>query len=606
MRKIVKVAILSLITPIVVSLTSCDDAFEPALDNFKDMPQLEDMPSWAVGLLGHAYISNPLGQGCNDWTWTEVAADDAVSNDVNNALRRMAAGTWRADNNPLDRWQYLRASWQYINQGLETFPTVDWAADKVASELYKMRFMGDAYGMRALYMYHLLIAHAGWTADGQLLGIPILLHSENINSEFNLPRNTFRECLDQLNADVDKAIELLPEDYGDITDAEVPAKYKAVGANADVYNRVFGIHAANRMSARVAKAVRAQAALLAASPAYSEGSGVTWDQAANLMAQVLKEGLGSNPIANLDPTGNVWYTDAKGIENMNAGYNRPEFLWRSNKGGQDPNDRANWIETAQFPPTLHGNGRVNPTQNLVDAFPMANGLPITAPNSGYDPQNPYANRDPRLDLYIIHNNSTYKGKTIVTAADGKDDNAMNKYDGYSTRTGYYLKKFLVEDVNPDPSSPAGFYHVKPWIRYTEIFLDYAEAANEAWGPKNGGSNGFTAYDVIRAIRVRAGLSTNDTYLEECAKNKDSMRELIRNERRLELCFEGFRFWDLRRWKVELGKLNETAKGAEIRNNVYNYVDVEPRVYSDYMYYGPIPYSETLKYDALKQNRGWGK
>lgn len=78
------------------------------------------------------------------------------------------------------------------------FPRVDWAADKVASELYKMRFMGDAYGMRALYMYHLLMTHAGWTADGQLLGIPILTESENINSEFNKPRNTFQECMEQV------------------------------------------------------------------------------------------------------------------------------------------------------------------------------------------------------------------------------------------------------------------------------------------------------------------------------------------------------------------------------------------------------------------------
>lgn len=602
MRKIAKVAILSLITPMMVSLTSCDDAFDPAVENHKDMSQLKDMPAWATGLLGHAYISNPLGSGANDWTWTEVATDDAVSNDVNNSYRRMAAGTWRADNNPVDRWQYLRASWQYINQCLEVFPTVDWAADKVASELYKMRFMGDAYGMRALYMYHLLMTHAGWTADGQLLGIPILTESENINSEFNKPRNTFQECMEQLNADVDKAIELLPENYGDLgSDADVPAKYRSLGASVDVYNRVFGVHAANRMSARVAKAVRAQAALLAASPAYNAGSGIKWDQAANLMAQVMKDGLGSSPIANLDKTGNVWYTDQNGLKNLTAGSNRAEFLWRSNKS-EDAN-----IEKDQFPPTLFGNGRVNPSQNLVDAFPMANGLPITDPNSGYDPQNPYANRDPRLELYIIHNGSKFKGATITTAVDGTDNNAMNKFDGRSTRTGYYLKKFLVEDVNADPTSTTNGYHVKPWIRYTEIFLDYAEAANEAWGPKNGGNNGFSAYDVIKAIRQRAGVGGNDDpYLEKCAASQDLMRELIRNERRLELCFEGFRFWDLRRWKVDLNKLNETVKGMRVENNHYQVVDVESRNYADYMYYGPIPYSETLKFNALIQNNGWGK
>lgn len=603
MRKINKIAVLSLMASTMLSLSSCDDAFEAAVENHKEMSQLSDMPTWAVGLLGHVYISNPLGQGANDWTWTEVASDDAVSNDVSNSLRRMATGAWRSDNNPLDRWQNLRASWQYINQALEVFPTVDWAADKVASELYKMRFMGDAYGMRALYMYHLLMAHAGWTSDGsdgQLLGIPILLQSETVDSEFNLPRNTFKECLAQLNADVEKAIELLPEDYGNVSnDSEVPSKYRNLGATAEVYSRVFGIHAANRMSARVAKAVRAQAALMAASPAYSAGSGVTWEEAANYLAQVMKDGLGSNPVANLDPTGNVWYTDQNGLKNLVAGTNRAEFLWRSNKS-EDAD-----LEKAQFPPTLFGNGRVNPSQNLVDAFPMANGLPISDPKSGYDPQNPYANRDPRLDLYIIHNGSVFKGATIITAIDGTDNNAMNRFDGRSTRTGYYLKKFLVEDVNADPNSTTNGYHVKPWIRYTEIFLDYAEAANEAWEPKSGGSNGFSAYDVIKAIRQRAGVGgDDDPYLEECAGSKEKMRELIRNERRLELCFEGFRFWDLRRWKVDLTKLNETAKGMSIQNNHFDVVDVENRSYKDYMYYGPVPYSEMLKFSALIQNKGW--
>ena len=450
-------------------------------------------------------------------------------------------------------------------------------------------------------MYHLLITHAGWTEDGQLLGVPILTESETVSSDFNKPRNTFQECLAQLNADVDKTIELLPEDYGDISnEADDPAKYRQLKATADTYTRVFGDHAKNRMSARVAKAVRAQAALLAASPAYSAGSGVTWEQAANLLAQVLKDGLGSNPVANIDPTGNVWYTDQDGLKNLVAGTNRAEFLWRSNKS-EDID-----LETNQFPPTLYGNGRVNPSQNLVDAFPMANGLPITDPNSGYDPQDPYANRDPRLDLYIIHNGTVFKGVEIITAADGEDNNALNKFDGKSTRTGYYLKKFLVENVNANPNSKTNGIHVKPWIRYTEIFLDYAEAANEAWGPKNGGSNGFTAYDIIKAIRQRAGVGgDDDPYLEECASDPSKMRELIRNERRLELCFEGFRFWDLRRWKVDLSKLNETVKGMQIEGDTYTVINVEERKYKDYMYHGPIPYSEVLKFNALLQNKGWG-
>lgn len=606
MRKIYKFAVISLMATTVLSMTSCDDAFDPAVENHKVPEELEHMPTWAVGLLGHAYISNPLGQDAVGWTWTEVATDDAVSNDVDNNYRSMAAGTWRADRNPVDNWQYLRASWQYINQFIEAAEKISWAEDKVAAELYKQRFLGDAYGMRALYMLHLLKAHAGWSEgdNSELLGVPIVLKSETSDDGFdsyNKPRNTFKECLAQLNADADLAISLLPQDYGDVADeSSVPEKYRAIGGDMERFNRVFGDHALGRMSARIAKAVKAQAAFLAASPAFKDGSGVTWDHAANLMAEVLTDAWGSYPIAHLDSKGNQWYTDYNGWKNITAGHNTDEVLWRSNRGDSYS------MEEDQFVPTLFGNGRVNPSQNLVDAFPMANGLPITAPNSGYDPQNPYANRDPRLDLYIIHNGSTYKGATITTAVDGTDNNAMNKFAGKSTRTGYYLKKLLVEDVSCNPTSRSSQTHVKPWIRYTEIFLDYAEAANEFWGPKGTGSHTFSAYDVIKAIRQRAGVGgDDDPYLEECAGNQDKMRELIRNERRLELCFEGFRFWDLRRWKVDVTKLNETVKGMEIRNNVYKVVDVETRNYSDYMIYGPVPYSEILKFSALKQNKGWG-
>lgn len=81
-----------------------------------------------------------------------------------------------------------------------------------------------------------------------------------------------------------------------------------------------------------------------------------------------------------------------------------------------------------------------------------------------------------------------------------------------------------------------------------------------------------------------------------------MRELIRNERRLELSFEGFRFWDLRRWKLSL---TESAKGMNITNNTnFTVIPVENRVYQNYMYYGPLPYGEVLKFNALTQNQGW--
>lgn len=590
-----KISIVVLFVLLIFLQTGCQDMFEPAIENHKDNDALYNMPVWATGLLGHAYISNPLGS----WSFNDVATNDAVSNNPSNGYRLMATGSWRANNNPMDRWQYLRASWQYLNQFIYIADGVNWAADTLVAEMFKDRMKGDAFGMRALYMYHLLLNHAGWATDGQLLGIPIITGPEDLNSEFNLPRNTFQECMDRLYADVDSALMLLPDDYGAIdNDDMVPAKYRTMGVTAGQYTRVFGDNAENRMSARIAKAVRAQAALLAASPAYSDGSDVTWEDAANMMAVVL-DGLGSDPIAELDPIGNIWYANSTTIQNLPAGVNPKEMLWRGNK-----ENNLN-LEQDNYPPTLFGSGRVNPTQNLVDAFPMANGYPITDPNSEYDPSNPYANRDPRLALYIIRNGSTAgpQNTVITTAADGNDNNALNRAET-STRTGYYMKKLLNQSVNADPSFETPAYHYKPFIRYTEIFLGYAEAANEAWGPTGTGTNGYSAYDVIKAIRQRAGIGVNnsDLYLESARNDKDMMRELIHNERRLELCFEGFRFWDIRRWKKDI---TEPAKGMSISGGNYTILpQVESRAYQDYMYYGPIPYEEVIKFSNLLQNEGW--
>lgn len=597
MKKRKIVSIIALFALFSVVQTGCEDMFEPATENHKDNSDLINMPSWATGLLGHAYIGNPLG----GWSFTDVATDDAVSNDPNNAYRLMANGAWRANNSPMSRWQNWRASWQYLNQFIDIADDVNWAADPLVAQMFRDRMKGDAYGMRALYMYHLLMHHAGPSeVDGQMLGIPIVTEPEDLYSDFNLPRSSFQESIDQLFADVDSAIAMLPDHYGELeNDALVPEKYRELGINKDRYNRVFGDNGKNRMSALIARAVRAQAALLAASPAYASGSTLTWADAADYMAEVLVDGLGSNPVAELDPTGNEWYANNTAIRNLPAGVNPKEILWRGNK-----EENLN-LERDNYPPTLFGSGRINPTQNLVDAFPMANGYPIGDPSSNYDPNDPYADRDPRLAKYIIINGSNAgpQNTAINTAADGGDNNALNR-TSTSTRTGYYMRKLLNHSVNANPNSETPGFHYKPFIRYTEIFLGYAEAANEAWGPTGTGSHGFSAYDVIKAIRERAGLGMNggDPYLEAVKLDKDLMRELIHNERRLELSFEGFRFWDLRRWKKNI---TEPAKGMSISGGNYTVLpQVEIRAYQEHMYYGPVPYDEVNKFSNLIQNAGW--
>src|SRR5690606_37214082 len=137
----------------------------------------------------------------------------------------------------------------------------------------------------------------------------------------------------------------------------------------------------------------------------------------------------------------------------------------------------------------------------------------------------------------------------------------------------------------------------------EIYLSYAEAANEAWGPTGTGTHSFSAYDVIKAIRRRAGVgaSNNDPYLEECKVDKEKMRELIRNERRLELCFESFRFWDLRRLTLVL---SEFTPGLVADRTISTPMLVSMRSYRNHMYYGTIAFSEMIQHNNLVRNASW--
>ena len=598
-----------------IGLASCQDMFEPADENTRQEDAMYEESEYAHGLLIYGYDRLPyITNVASTNTHTDVATDDAVTNVKTSAYLNMATGSWASDNNPMSQWDNCKDGIQYVNKFLTIVEKTKWATSAASKQqMFIDRLKGEAYGLRALMYYYLLQAHGGYADDGVLYGVPLLTKPEDGSSDFNQPRATFADCVKQCFADCDSALALLPTDYKDISnDADIPEKYKALGANYSNYNLVLGAKATNLMSGRIVEAIKAQIALLAASPAFREQSGVTSAEAATLCANVLNRIGGMD---GFDPTGNIWYKDKKKLDNASE---MLEILWREDRHKNAEQERAN------FPPTLYGNGQINPSQNLVDAFPMRNGLPITAPNSGYNPKDPYTNRDPRLADNVLYNGMTFRRSTIITgtypAVNGEksetDDN-LNSITT-STRTGYYLLKLLRDDVSPQSSSLIEQQHVYPRIRYTEIFLAYAEAANDAWGPKvDGAGVGYTAYDVIKAIRNRAGLATNeigmplaegDVYLEECALDQAKMAGLIRNERRIELCFENKRFWDLRRWMLPL---NETVRGMRIDRNEetgelsYTVIDVEERNYdSSYQFYGPVPKSEMLKWSNLKQNKGW--
>ncbi len=602
-------------------VSSCDDLFEPAIENNQSLSDMYTNPKEAQGLIGQVYTM--INNVYLTTPQSDMATDDAVSNAISSTWKTMATGGWRAEMNPVSTWNACYAGIHYCNLFLDNADQIVWSeSDPEINKMFNTRFKAEAYAYRAIFHFKALEAHAG-IVGGTLVGIPIHDKTE-IEGNYLQTRASIKECVNFILKDFDEALKTIPYQFADANSADdipeslIPYIKKNTDGtpNVSAYNRVYGVQNVGKIDGKIIGAIKSQLELLCASPAYQGAdTGIDWEVAAKDAFKVLKD-AGKNP-ATLSPTGYYWYDCTTGSDNLDGdGGFKPatgthtELLWHNYDAGV-----SNSLELNCYPPSLYGNGNINPTQNLVDAFPMANGYPITdKDNSGYDPENPFEGRDPRLQRYIVYNGnvigSTNKTISVVMPGVGQTNiDANNQENGLSTKTGYYLKKLLRSNINLDPAARNTMRHLGARIRYTEIFLNYAEAANEVVGPKGlVGDADFSAYDVIKAIRSRGGI-TDEAYLDECAGDKEKFRELIHNERRLELCFENHRFWDLRRWNVGLSQLNQTAQGVTITENpdqTLNYTigDVETRNYQSHQYFGPIPYSECLKFSELTQNSGW--
>lgn len=594
-----------------LGLGACNNNFlTPDLDNQYTKDRFLKDPAYALGMMLNGYSTSSALPGA--YPFDEVATDDAVSNDVGNAYLRMATGEWSAIYDPTSVWSSAYRAILNINYFLSIVDNVEWSwQDTVRSEIMKTRYKSESYGLRGYYYYQLLEHNGGIASSGDLLGVPIVTGVLTSKDDWRVQRSTFAESLAQTASDLDSAIMLLPYEYKDISN---PVTIEDID-----FNRVNGSNLnVNLMDGRHVRAYKAKLYLLAGSPAFNGGTNydvAKLDTAVQILGKLITVNGGLTSLS-ADPI--FWNSNSDVTPATTA---NKDILWRNNYTTDLSREADN------FPPSLYGHGRVNPTQNLVDAFPMSNGLPITDPASGYDLQNPYANRDPRLALDILYNGGTPRligsgtgsANPVNTQADNPvtdRNDGLNKQVGYSTRTGYYLKKLLRVAVNLTPGSESSQIHYYARLRWTELFLSFAEAANEVYGP-DGGGFAFTPRQIIEALRARGagtaggGITQPDIYLASIT-DKAGMRDLIRNERRIELCFEGHRFWDLRRWNVPLSQLTAAATGVSITGTspaVYTYTGagvnpVENRVYQSYMYYGPIPYIETQKYPGFLQNKGW--
>lgn len=333
---------------------------------------------------------------------------------------------------------------------------------------------------------------------------------------------------------------------------------------------------AGRATKGAALALKSRLTLYAASPLYAAG---TWEAAVAAAQQVIalnKYNIYQGGYGNMFLINQSTESIFERVYTKNAGHVHLEIA-------NGPNGYGGWA----------GN---TPTQTMVEAYDLTNGLPANTTNPLYDPAKPYENRDPRFKATILYNGAPYRERNIETFIPKGKDSRDGNDNWNTTKTGYYLKKFM-NDAYPlqNPWGNAGF---QPWIyfRYAEILLNFAEASNEAYGPDAvpAGAS-FSARQAINMIRARTGVNMPAVV----AVGKDDMRIAIRHERQIELAFEEHRFYDVRRWKIAEVTENLPCRGVIITKNAdgsfsfASKIALDGRKFEPKHYWLPIPRAEIL-------------
>ena len=412
-----------------------------------------------------------------------------------------------------------------------------------------------------------------------------------IGDNLKVPRNTFADCIQYIVDELD--------------DIKVDLRSKSFPESTNTYAYAPTYEACIALKSRVL--------LYAASPLFNErpieagnelvGYASYDPERWNLAAQAAREF-----IENFGPTadgGDGSYGLTPDFRDVflnlyNVSTNPEIILYRIGS----ENDKS--IETNNgplgFANNSLGNGRTLPTQDLVDAFPMLDGKPA-GESSSYpwdsNSETQYANRDPRLNYTILHHGSQWLNTTLDTSLGGT--NNPTNVSEYST-TSYYMRKFMGKFETSAEYS--GVNHHWVYIRYAEMLLNYAEAQNEYSGPN------ANVYKAIRDLRARAGIEpgADNTYGVDNDLSQVEMRDLIRNERRIEMAFEEQRYWDIRRWRLAEVVMNQPLQGMEITNSNGNYtferVDVLTPAFATRQYLYPISYDEVVKNENMVQNPNW--
>ena len=569
-----------------LALVSCD-YLDPRMMTQIDEKDVYNNMTYITQSYTNAFSYLPSGFLSVGNSLLACATDEAESVYPDQSIQSYNTGSWDMYSNPDGRWE---TNYNGIRQccdvrdGIATYDFGDmeharpqeYAARRATLE----RYLNELRFLKAFYHYELVKRYGG---------VPIVDKKLDVNDPDDLhllqhaKRNTFEECIDFIVGECDAVAPLLPTAYegaelGHITRGTALALKSRVllMAASDLYNQpgntnpYIGYISGNRSDRWAAAAAAAQEVIdLNLYDLHTSYSELFLLPASNTTCKEAIWGRRTSPTRNME------------LYNYPIGYN----------GGQTS---------------------TCPSQDLVDAYEMKDGTLFDWNNAAHAAA-PYANRDPRLKFSILTNGDTWCGREVEIWEGGQDGLPRQ----YASKTGYYLKKFLHDNQDLVGSS-ASTTRVWHFFRYGEILLNYAEAANRCGGPDYtvpGAIYPLTAVDALNKIRARAGVGMPDVNTTLAARglslDQTNLETLILNERRVELAFEDFRWFDARRLMKAPAALGGPIHGVRVVKGthtpyVYTPFVVEQRVFnSASMYFYPIPQSEISKSNGeMVQNPGW--
>lgn len=422
-------------------------------------------------------------------------------------------------------------------------------------EALRTRLKGETYFHRA-YHYNILLNLFG--------DVPLILEPITLAESRQLARTPRAQVVQQVMSDLDQAISVLPNTY--------PASERG------------------RATHGAALALKARAALYAAGWEQNHFGDQTaannfFTQAADAAKAVMDGGLYS-----LEPN----------YHNLTryAGNNTAETIFEDMRL---PAQRGHNAFALLGPNSLQGGNDITPLRALVDAYQMANGQPITDPTSGYDPDNPYLGRDPRLYSTLLYPPSPggAPGAIFEGAGYSAEYNSLPNSptadrvakDFNTTATGYNFIKYVNLEERDDRGN-SGVHIIL--IRYAEVLLTYAEAKIDL------NQVDQSVYDAINAVRTRGGMPA------VAGLSQSALKDLVRYERRIEFAIEGLRLFDIRRWRIGEEVLNGQQFGIDfLENGVKQTIPTDNRSFdAGRNYLWPIPLTEIERNSNLTQNPGY--